>query len=49
MAQIIVREERSAAEKKRFAERARASRQRFQSGTDSTETIRTDRDRDGAR
>lgn len=48
MAQNTVREERSADEKKRFAERARASRQRFHSGTDSTDTIRTDRDRNVA-
>ncbi|MDE0358528.1 MAG: hypothetical protein OXN92_12465 [Gammaproteobacteria bacterium] len=46
MAQNTVREKRSADEVKRFAERARASRQRLHSGTDSAETIQTDRDRD---
>ena len=46
MARNTVREEQPADEKQRFAERARASRQRFHSGTDGTETIRTDRDRD---
>lgn len=48
MARNTVREEQSADEKKMFAERARALRRRLRSSTDSTETIRTDRDRDGA-
>ena len=48
MAQNTVREEQSADERKRFAERARALRRRIRSGTDSTETIRTDRDRNEA-